>query len=410
MTRPWRITESLAAALGAALMLLGRQVTLAQASSVLQTNWNVFGFFLGLMVISAIADSAGFFDWAAVRAADTCRGQPRRLFINIFLIGTLISTFLSNDATALLLTPVVYTLVTRLRLSPMPYLFACTFIADTASLAIPVSNPVNIILVDTVRVNLLQYLSYMLLPAILAVTINLGAFLLIFKGFFQIPLDLSLLPPLDEIIPHLGFFHFVRFSLVGIALAYLGMSLLRGPLSLVALAGATWLSLGALRLRQFRWRTVAHGISTSIFVFIAGMLLVVQGIENAGVTTQLGYWLISLANHDPGRAVFFNVFGTAIGSNMINNIPMTLVVSSTLRSLGPQLTPAMQNAILYSSILGADLGPNITVVGSLATILWIVILRRRGLEISPLEYLRLGLAVTPWMILAWAGAIWLRVH
>ncbi len=138
------------------------------------------------------------------------------------------------------------------------------------------------------------------------------------------------------------------------------------------------------------------------------MLLVVRGVENAGLTAALGRALLTAAGNDPVRAVFFNTFGAAIGSNLINNVPAMLVLISTLKSI-PDLSAVMQQAIIYSTILGAGLGPNITIVGSLAKVLWVVILRRRGLEISPLQYFRTGITVTPWLLLAGALAIWLRL-
>lgn len=408
MLRPKRVTEWMAAALGGFLMLVAGKVSLPEAAHTLLANWNVFGFFLGLMSISALADAAGFFEWAAFTTARQSGGSARRLFINVFLLGTVITTFLSNDATALILTPIVFTLVSRLGLSPLPYLYACIFIADTASLTLPVSNPVNILMVDAMRLALPDYLSHLLLSSVLAIAINLVLFLLIFRRAVSVPLAAERLPQPRQAIRHPRYFRFVVVSLSLVAVAYLIVSTLRGPLSLVALGGAFWLLAGGLATRQVSVRWLAKEISWGIFVFIAGMLLVVRGVENAGITALLGRALLQAAGDSPARAVFLNAFGAAIGSNLINNVPAMLVLISTLNSV-PGLSPLMQRAIIYSTILGTDLGPNVTIVGSLAKVLWVVILRRRGLEISPLQYFRTGVAVTPWMLLAGAAAIWLRL-
>ncbi len=408
MLRPRKVTEWMAAALGGFLMLVAGKVSLPEAARTLLASWNVFGFFLGLMSISALADAAGFFEWAAFTAARRSGGSARRLFINVFLVGTVITTFLSNDATALILTPIVFTLVSRLGLSPLPYLYACIFIADTASLTLPVSNPVNILMVDATRQALPDYLSHLLLPSILAISINIGLFLLIFRRSISVPLAVERLPQPRQAIRHPRYFRFVVLSLLLVAMAYIIVSTLRGPLSLVAVGGAFLLLAGGLATRQVNVRWLAQEISWGIFIFIAGMLIVVRGVENAGVTAALGRALLQAAGNSPARAVFLNTFGAAIGSNLINNVPAMLVLISTLNSV-PDLSPLMQRAIIYSTILGADLGPNITIVGSLAKVLWVVILRRRGLEISPLQYFRTGLAVTPWMLLAGATAIWLRL-
>ena len=145
MTRPRGLSESLFAGIGALVMVVLGFVSPLDAIAVLLSEWNVFGFFLGLMLISAIADRAGFFDALALAAAKAAGGDTRRLYFAVFVLGALITAFLSNDATALILTPVIYTLVTRLRLAPLPFMFACTFIADTASFLLPVSNPINIL-------------------------------------------------------------------------------------------------------------------------------------------------------------------------------------------------------------------------------------------------------------------------
>ncbi len=145
MIRPWKITEALFALGGALLLLLLGLISPVRAFSTLLSDWNTFGFFLGMMSLSALAEVAGLFDWLAGQAARLSGGSSRRLFLNTFLLGCLISMILSNDATALILTPIVYILVTRLRLPVLPFLFACTFIADTASFLLPVSNPINII-------------------------------------------------------------------------------------------------------------------------------------------------------------------------------------------------------------------------------------------------------------------------
>src|SRR3989442_1676061 len=158
MVRPWKTNEALIALAGAGLLLTLGLVSPADALSTLAHDWNTFFFFLGLMSISVLAEVAGFFDWLAAIAARLSGNSARRLFLNTFLLGSLISMFLSNDATALILTPIVYSLTTRLRLPVLPYLFACTFIADSASFLLPVSNPINIIVLSTFPLDLWTFL------------------------------------------------------------------------------------------------------------------------------------------------------------------------------------------------------------------------------------------------------------
>src|SRR5579872_4186868 len=189
ITRPRGITEAAAALGGAIVLLLGGYVGPLDVVGVLGGEWNVYGFFLGLMTISALADQAGVFDAVAHLAASWASGSARRLYIGIFLVGVVITAFLSNDATALILTPVVYALVTRLRLPVLPFMFACTFIADTASFLLPVSNPINIIVLDALGGGLGTFLRFLLLPALFCIAGNIAVFAWLFRRDLRLRFD-----------------------------------------------------------------------------------------------------------------------------------------------------------------------------------------------------------------------------
>lgn len=404
ITRPFRLTEAIISAGGGLLMLLVGIVSPGDAISVLLSQWNIFGFFLGLMLIAAIADSAGVFDMLAYQAAQLARGSSLRLYLAIFAVGALITAFLSNDATALILTPVVYALVTRLRLPVLPFMFACTFIADTASFLLPVSNPINILVLDAFGGDLGAFLRYMALPALVCVALNVGLFTLIFRRSLGARYDVTAVaaPTLDA-----RFLRAVMGGLLVITLGYVVGSAVGVPLSLVALAGSLLLltcAAWARRLDVARWR---RNISWSLFVFIAGMFVLVRGVENLGLTAMFGQALPHLAGSSQLGAVALVAGGTALGANLINNVPMALVMISAIH--GVHTPAATQTGMVFALILGADLGPNLTTVGSLATILWIVILRRKGLEISTRAYVRLGLAVVPVMLALGVLLIWLRL-
>ncbi|MBF6613519.1 MAG: arsenic transporter, partial [Chloroflexi bacterium] len=201
------------------------------------------------------------------------------------------------------------------------------------------------------------------------------------------------------------YFWFVVGSLGVIAVAYVLASAFRWPLSFVALGGSAWLLTAAFVARRLRWRKLASEISWPIFGFIGGMLVMVQGIENLGLTAGFGRWLVALSGGQSWGAVLASVFGAAIGSNAINNVPMALVLISSIRSAAPP--GQIQDLFVYGTIVGADLGPNITTVGSLATMLWLLILRRKGMEVSPVAYFRLGITVTPVLLALGALALWL---
>ncbi|MGH2346131.1 MAG: SLC13 family permease, partial [Chloroflexota bacterium] len=188
LTRPFRLSEGIWAAAGAAVMLVSRLAGLGDLGVVLWNNLPVFAFFLGMMALTRLAEEALVFDRMASSAARLAHGSSRRLFFNVFLLGVAISTFLTNDATALILTPVVYALVTRLRLDPLPFVFACTFIADTASMTLPVSNPINIILSRRFpELTLGGFLHYVLLPSVVAIAINIVVFAFLFRRVLRTP-------------------------------------------------------------------------------------------------------------------------------------------------------------------------------------------------------------------------------
>src|SRR5438876_12399364 len=152
VVRPWRLNEAWSAAAGATAMVLAGAISPVTAAKAVAGEWNLFLFFLGLMLTAAVADMAGFFDWAAALAARAAGGSGRRLLFNVVILGAVITTFLSNDAAAIILTPVVYTMATRLRLRVMPYLFAVSFVANAASMTLPISNPINVLTADHLRV------------------------------------------------------------------------------------------------------------------------------------------------------------------------------------------------------------------------------------------------------------------
>ena len=398
--RPRGVTEGAAALGGAAVLLLGGFIGPVEALGTLGAQWNVYGFFLGLMTISAVADDAGVFEAVTQLAARWAAGSALRLYFGVFLVGVVITAFLSNDATALILTPVVYALVTRLRLPALPFMFACTFIADTASFLLPVSNPINILVLDAFGSGLGVFLRFLLLPALVCIACNIAVFVWLFRRDLRLSYD----PGAIEATERPPQFRFTLVGLGLIALGYVIASAARIPLSLVALGGGALLLAGAAWYRQLEWSRLRREISWSLFAFISGMFIVVRAIEDLGLTRAFGQGLVRLGGGSALGSVLLTTFGTALGANLINNVPMALVMISTLRSIS---VAGAHQALIYSTILGADLGPNLTTVGSLATMLWLLILRRKGLDISTLDYIKLGLTVVPVMLLVGALLIWL---
>jgi arsenical pump membrane protein len=394
MVRPKPFNEATAAALGAVAMLVFTIISPVQAWEVLQANANILLFFLGLMIISVVAEQAGFFNWCALRAMKTARGRGPVLLAIIFGLGALITAFFSNDATAFILTPIVFTLVTRLKLNPLPYVFACAFIANTASMLLPVSNPVNLLAVGKFGLTLGEYFRFLLLPSFLVIILNIALFSLIFrKAISTVSVDSH-----PEETPGIDRFFLAISAGLGVtAVGYILVSVYGLPLSYPAVGGAVILLACAAGFRRLQVKKVASGISWYIFLFIFALALLVKGLENVGVTQTLATGLDHLSMHGPLQALFSITLGTAFGSNLINNWSMMMVSVSSLGSLAQ--TAGFDKAMVYGAIMGADLGPNIAILGSLSSMLWLVLLRKRGLDMHPLQYLKLGLIVTPPMLI-----------
>ncbi len=405
MLRPWKLNEALFALVGAALLLVLGLITPGSAITTLSSQWNTFFFFLGMMSISALAEGAGLFDWLALQAAKWSGKSVRRLFLNTFLLGSLISMLLSNDATALILTPIVYSLVTRLRLPVLPFLFACTFIADTASFLLPVSNPINIIVTSQFPLPLSSFLRLLTIPCLVVIGVNIGVFFLLYHRFLRGTFDLKRLPAQEEAIKNSHYFRYTCIILGLVAIAYIVASATQFPLSLIAISGALLLFAGALYWKQSGVVQIGKQISWSIFGFIAGMFIIVQAVESTGLTERFGQLLLHFSGGTSFGAAMVGTLGAALGTNLVNNVPMAVILTSSLHSV--QHAPlAVRHGFIAATIFGCDLGPNLTTVGSLATVMWLLILRQRNMDVSGLDYFKVGVLVTPLMLLVGALTIW----
>jgi arsenical pump membrane protein len=406
MTRPFHWNESRIAMGGAAVLLLLGLIRPADAALTLLRDWNTFLFFLGMMGLSAMAEAAGLFDWLAAHAARVAHGSATRLFLNVFALGALITSIFSNDATALILTPVVYVLVTRLRLPVLPYMFACTFVADSASFLLPISNPINIIVLSRFPLTLPLFLRLLFLPSIVVIAINIAIFYLLYRPQIKGTIDSRNLPAPDQAIKHKTYFRYTLLVLALVAPSYVIAAAFQFPLSTVAVSGALLLFAGALYHKRTTLPEAAKAISWSIFGFIAGMFIVVRAMQDTGLTAKFGNLLLHLSGGTSLGAVMVGTFGAALGTNLLNNVPMAVVMNASLGSI-QHAAPSVRNGFVAATIFGCDLGPNLTTVGSLATMLWLLILRQRDVEVSGLDYFKVGIVVTPLMLFAGALTIWL---
>ena len=406
LTRPRDIGEAWWAILGGGLTLVLGLVSFEEAWEILRETEDALILLVGMMALSAVAEKAGFFDWAASLTARAGRGRVFLLYGFVFLVGTLVTTTLSLDATAIVLTPIVYGMVVRLRLSPLPFMFACVYTANTASLFLPISNLTNLLAYDRFDLGFVRFGLVMLLPGLLAVITNFAIFAFLFRNDLRGSYDMDKGSGFSA--ENRAFFGVAAASIAGVLVAFFIAPLFGVPIGLVALAA------GAMAVAMSRiagWvtlREVAGSISWGIVFLVVGLFLVVRGVQNAGLTGLTEKAFVVAAPGDGLFQILGIVFGSALGSNVINNVPMTVLSLGTLEPLVANGTLGV--AAVYAVLVGTSIGPNLTTVGSLATLIWLSIARERGLDITAKEYLKIGAIATPPILLAASLGLWVSVR
>lgn len=405
LTRPKDISEAWWAVLGGGLTLVLGLVSLGQTWDILLETQDALILLVGMMSLSAVAEKAGFFDWAASVTARAGRGRVLVLYAFVFLVGTLITMTLSLDATAIVLTPIVYGMVVRLRLSPMPFMFACVYTANTASLFLPISNLTNLLAYDRFNLGFARFGLVMLIPGVLAVLTNFAIFVFLFRN------DLSGSYDLDKGVrfsaENKSMFRAAATGIGGVLVAFFAAPLFGIPIGLVALAVGAIVVVVSRAAGWMTLREVAGSISWGIIFLVVGLFLVVQGVQNAGLA---GLAEKAFALAAPGDGLFQILgltFGSAVGANIINNVPMTVLALGSMESLVKGGTLGV--SAVYAVVVGTSIGPNLTTVGSLATLIWLSITREKGLDITAKDYLKIGAIAAPAILVAAAVGLWISI-
>jgi arsenical pump membrane protein len=396
LVRPRRVPDW-AAALGGGVLMVGLGLLpVADAARRLIEQWDIFLFFLGLGVSSAVADRAGVFRAAAGVAVNWARGSQARLLVGLYAVGVVVTAVLSNDATALLLTPVAFAVATRAGVSPRPYAFACAMVANAASFLLPLSNPSNLILLRGTPLGLLGFVGRLLVPSAVALVVTLAGLLLVFRDELAGGFLASVSEPVSRRTRRLSAGIFV------LGLAYIIAAALDLPLGVVAVLGA--LALLVLDATSSEpERAVVREVPWGLFPLFGGLLLLVAGAERQGLFAAFEAG-IRAAGGLGGLGAPLTTLGSAVLANLINNLPAALVAASALNGLPLDRT---REDLLAATIVGVNLGPNLTTIGSLATMLWLLLLRRRGLDVSAWAYLRIGATITVPALVAAAAGLWL---
>jgi arsenical pump membrane protein len=404
LIRPWNLNEAWWAGLGGLATLGLGLASPPQAWGILRDTWDAILLLIGMMALSVVAERAGFFDRVAALAIRAGGGSVPRLYGMVFLVGTLITATLSLDATAIVLTPIVYGTVVRLRLSPLPFMFACLYTANTASLFLPVSNLTNLLVYNAFDLGFARFALIMLLPATLAVAANAAVFAVLFRSDLRGSYEAKL----HAQVPADGrFLRLVTIGIVGVLAAFFVSPLVGAPIGVVALAGGAVVVAGARMGGWMRLREAAGSVAWGIVVLVVGLFLVVQGVENAGLAAALREGFVFVGGESLPR-ILGVAAGAAVGSNLINNVPMTIMAIRAMDGLFAG--GALQPGVAYATLVGTNIGPNLTVVGSLATLIWLNIVRGRGLEVGAKEFLRVGAISTPVILTSAVLGLWVSLH
>ncbi len=406
LARPKDIGEAWWAVLGGGLTLVLGLVSLGEAWGILLETEDALVLLIGMMALSAVAEKAGFFDWAASLTARAGKGRVFLLYGFVFLVGTLVTTTLSLDATAIVLTPIVYGMVVRLRLSPMPFMFACVYTANTASLFLPISNLTNLLAYQKFDLGFAHFGLVMLLPGALAILTNFAIFAFLFRNDLHGSYNLDKSVELSA--ENKAFFRVAAAGIAGVLVAFFAAPLVGIPIGLVALAAGAIVVVVSRMAGWVTLREVAGSISWGIIFLVVGLFLVVQGVQNAGLGGLAERAFAAAAPGDSLFQILGVVFGSALGSNVINNVPMTVLSLGTMEPLVHGGTLGV--AAVYAVVVGTSIGPNLTTVGSLATLIWLSIARGKGLDITAKDYLKIGAIATPPILLAAGLGLWISIR
>jgi arsenical pump membrane protein len=388
--RPFRLPEAIWAMAGALALVGCGLLPWGEALNGIRKGIDVYLFLVGMMLIAELARHEGLFDYVATLAVEHARGSPQRLFLLVYLVGTLVTTLLSNDATAIVLTPAVYAATRAAGASPLPYLFVCAFIANAASFVLPISNPANLVVFGARMPHLAEWLRQFALPSLAAIVVTYIVLRLTqHRALKEERIAINVPKPK---LSREGKLTAIGIGVIGIVL--LGASALDVQLGLPTfICGAVTAAAVLLVSRQSPW-PVLKDITWSVLPLVAGLFVMVEALISTGAIAHLSEMLHAALAQSVAKTAWTVGIATAVADNIANNLPVGLVAGSVAAN------DHLPTPVVGAMLIGVDLGPNLSVTGSLATILWLVALRREALHVGAWRFLRLGLLVTPPALLA----------
>jgi arsenical pump membrane protein len=392
LLRPRNIAEVWWISGGAFMLVALRLIPLKLAASAVAEGSDVYLFLIGMMLLAELAREQGVFDWVSSVAVRGAKGSCSRLFFLVYAVGTIVTIFMSNDATAVVLTPAILVVIRRVKISPLPYLFVCAFVANAASFVLPISNPANLVVFHTGMPPLSRWLTAFGVPSLLSIVATYAVMRVFFRDDLKGQIEYEVRPvklttPGKVVLWGLAFV--IAVLLTASAMKKdLGLPTCLAALAITAITSFRAKSNPLKLLREISWSTI---------LLVAGLFIMVDAVESQGALKLTKEWLVWAQGLEPTAATVVVGFTVGVANNLVNNLPLGLIAGGTIQAA--HIKGLITNAVM----IGVDLGPNLSVTGSLATILWLLELRKEKLDVSAWKFLKLGIIAMPIALAAALG-------